>query len=115
MSVILLVGINAKFIHTNLAIRSMKANAKEYTDIVECVEYTINQSCEEILQSIYEKKPDVIGFSCYLWNIEYVLSISRDLKKIMPDVFIMAGGPEVSFRPEEILTNHPWINLIMTG
>lgn len=115
MSVILLVGINAKFIHTNLAIRSLKANAKEYTDIVECVEYTINQSCEEILQSIYEKKPDVIGFSCYLWNIEYVLSISRDLKKIMPDVFIMAGGPEVSFRPEEILTNHPWINLIMTG
>lgn len=115
MSMILLVGINAKFIHTNLAIRSLKANAKEYTDIVECVEYTINQSCEEILQSIYERKPNVIGFSCYLWNIEYVLSISRDLKKIMPDAFIMAGGPEVSFRPEEILTNHPWINLIMAG
>lgn len=81
MSLILLVGINAKFIHTNLAIRSLEANAKEYTDMVECVEYTINQSCEEILQNIYEKNPDVIGFSCYLWNIEYVLSISRDLKK----------------------------------
>lgn len=115
MSLILLVGINAKFIHTNLAIRSLEANAKQYTDMVECVEYTINQSCEEILQNIYEKNPDVIGFSCYLWNIEYVLSISRDLKKIMPDVFMMAGGPEVSFRPEEILTSHPWINLVMVG
>lgn len=115
MSRILLVGINAKFIHTNLAIRSLKANTKEYTDMIECVEYTINQSCEEILQGIYEKKPDVVGFSCYLWNVEYVLSISQDLKKIMPDVFIMAGGPEVSFQPEKMLTNHPWINLIMIG
>lgn len=115
MPSILLVGINAKFIHTNLSIRSLKANAGEYEDMVELAEYTINHQRQEIFQRIYEKKPSVIGFSCYLWNIEYVLSIARDLKKILPDVFIVVGGPEVSYRPEEILSQYTAIDLVMVG
>lgn len=115
MPSVLLIGINAKFIHTNLAIRTLRANAGECQDMVEIAEYTINHQRDEILQRIYEKKPAVIGFSCYLWNIEYVLSIACDLKKILPGVVIMAGGPEVAYHPEEILTKHDCIDLIMVG
>lgn len=115
MSSILLVGINAKFIHTNLAIRTLKANARECEDMVQLAEYTINHEREEIFQRIYEKKPSVIGFSCYLWNIDYVFSIANDIKKILPDVFIMVGGPEVAYRPEEILDRYDAIDLVMVG
>ena len=115
MSDILLVGINAKFIHTNLAIRTLKANARECADHVELAEYTINHRREEIFQRIYEKKPWVIGFSCYLWNIEYVLSIACDLKKILPGVVVVVGGPEVAYCPEEILTKYDYIDIVMVG
>lgn len=115
MSSVLLVGINAKFIHTNLAIRSLRANAGIYKEQVEIAEYTINHRREEILHGIYEKRPEVIGFSCYLWNIEYVGSIACDLKKILPQVVIFLGGPEVSYRPDEILHQYEWIDFIMVG
>lgn len=115
MSDILLVGINAKFIHTNLAIRTLKANAGEYASRVEVAEYTINHRQEEIFQRIYEKKPKVIGFSCYLWNIEYVMSLACDLKKILPEVTIITGGPEVAYCPEEVLEKHPYIDMVMVG
>lgn len=111
----LLVGINAKFIHTNLAIRSLKANAGEYESQVEIAEYTINHRREEILQGIYQKKPAILGFSCYLWNIEYVMCLVCDLKKILPDITIMLGGPEVSYHPEEVLRQHEEIDLVMVG
>lgn len=112
---ILLVGINAKFIHTNLAIRTLKANVGECQDMVMLAEYTINHQRAEILRGIYEKQPCAIGFSCYLWNIEYVLSIASDLKKIMPEVSIFAGGPEVSYHPEEVLEQYPFFDFIIVG
>lgn len=112
---VLLVGINAKYIHTTLSIRSLKANAGEYQGQVEIAEYTINHRREEIFQSIYEKKPEAIGFSCYLWNIEYVMSLACDLKKILPETFLFLGGPEVSYHPEEILQRHPYVDLVMVG
>lgn len=112
---VLLVGINAKFIHTNLAIRTLKANAGEYESMVELCEYTINHRREEIFSHLYEKKPDVIGFSCYLWNIEYVLSLACDLKKILPDITILVGGPEVSYHPDKVLQKYDFIDLVMVG
>ncbi len=112
---VLLVGINAKFIHTNLAIRTLKANAGEYESMVEICEYTINHRREEILAHLYEKKPDVVGFSCYLWNIEYVLAVADDLKKILPDLKVIAGGPEVSYHPVEVLEKTPFLDVIMIG
>lgn len=115
MSRFLLVGINAKYIHSNLAIRTLKANTKEYEKYVEIAEYTINNQREDILASIYNKKPEVIGFSCYLWNIEYVKSVASDIKKIMPDVTIIAGGPEVSYSPEKVLGECDYFDIIMTG
>lgn len=115
----LLVGINSKFIHTNQAIRSLYAYAEgatvtsdehisDYTEgitvadneplsrHVECVEYTINQQLEQIFSDIYEKKPDVIGFSCYIWNITTIRSLIPVLKKILPNTDIWLGGPEVN-------------------
>ena len=115
MSSVLLVGINAKFIHTNLAIRSLKANAGIYKDQVGIAEYTINHRREDILRGIYEKRPDLIGFSCYLWNIEMVLSVACDLKKLLPQTVIFLGGPEVSYRAEKLLREHSWVDFIMAG
>ena len=116
---ILLVGINAKYIHSNAAIRLLKAYAeKENPEIIgkiEIAEYTINNRKEEILADIYLKKPDVIMFSCYIWNISLVFSLSKEIPKIMPGAEIWLGGPEVSFNAEEILEKHSEIKGIMTG
>lgn len=110
-----LAAINAKYIHSNPAVYSLKANAGEYAPYIKICEYTINQSKEEILADLYKEEPDVIGFSCYLWNIEYILSIAGDLKKIRPNLIITAGGPEVSYRPEEFLRTYRSFDLIMVG
>ena len=69
---VLLAAVNAKYIHSNLAVHSLKAYARTYTEEIEVAEYTINQTFDAILQDIYRRKPDLLGISCYLWNIEYV-------------------------------------------
>lgn len=112
---ILLVGINAKYIHSNLAIRSLKNYAHDYRESIELAEYTINQYTDDILMDIYRKKPDFIGFSCYLWNLGMVKKLSRELRKLLPEVLLWLGGPEVSYDPEEILKELPCIDGIMCG
>lgn len=112
----LLVAINAKYIHSNLAVYSLKSYAEKYGNNVgeiEIAEYTINQQPEEILRDIYEKRADVVGFSCYIWNIDMVKEIARDLKTICPEVDICVGGPEVSYNLKEILTENSYIDFIM--
>lgn len=100
----LLVGINAKFIHSCLAVRSLGQFAKEQYGIAcEINEYTINQSEDLILSEIYNQRPELIGFSCYIWNIELVKRLTEDLKKVLPQTLIVLGGPEVSFDGEQIL------------
>ena len=102
--IILLCGINAKFIHTNLAIRQLKGYAeKNSSHNINIVEFTINNYTDEMLKTIYEKKPDVLGFSCYIWNIEIVKKLCLLIKKVLPDTTIILGGPEVSYNPTEIL------------
>jgi radical SAM superfamily enzyme YgiQ (UPF0313 family) len=112
---VVLAAINAKYIHSNLAVYSLKANAGVYSPHVHICEYTINHRREEILAGLYKEKPDLIGFSCYLWNIEYVISIARDLKKICPQIHLVAGGPEVSYRPETFLEECDFFDLVMAG
>lgn len=100
----LLVGINAKFIHSNLAIRSISKYAKEIHNLdIDIAEYTINQRCEFILQEIYKQDPDILGFSCYIWNFELIKRLCNEIKKILPDTIIVLGGPEVSFNANEVL------------
>ncbi|MBQ2319798.1 MAG: B12-binding domain-containing radical SAM protein [Lachnospiraceae bacterium] len=115
---ILLVGINAKYIHSNLGIYCIEAYANEHgigKDELKLCEYTINQNEVTILADIYENKPDMVAFSCYIWNIEYVLRISRELKKVLPDTDIWCGGPEVSFDTEKLLGKNMWLKGIMSG
>lgn len=112
----LLVAVNAKYIHSNPAVYSLRSYAgKELRQYVEIAEYTINQRTEQILADIYGKKPDVIGFSCYIWNRTSVQRVVRDLAKILPRVPIWLGGPEVSFEYEQILEKFPEVTGIMTG
>lgn len=112
---VVLTAINAKYIHSNLAVYSLRANAGTYRGDIRICEYTINHQKEDILADLYEKKPEIVGFSCYIWNIEYVISVAANLKKILPDVKIVAGGPEVSYRAEEFLSENPEFELILVG
>lgn len=112
---ILLTAINAKYIHSNLAIYSLYSYAGEYQENIELLECTINNTKEYILEEIYKKKPDVLCFSCYIWNIEYVLEISREFHKLCPDVPICVGGPEVSYEVEAFLEENPMVSLVFIG
>ena len=114
----LLCGINAKYIHSNLAIFSLKAYAdRKKIPGAEIIlkEYTINNYGEDILQDLYEEKADVVIFSCYIWNISFVRELAAELKKVSPDVKIWAGGPEVSYAANKFLMENPAFDLIMQG
>lgn len=111
----LLVAINAKYIHSNPALYSLRAYAKEYKGSIEIVEYTINHYQEYILTEIYKKKPDVIAFSCYIWNFQYVKDIIQDLRKLLPQLPIWAGGPEVSYEVKEFLEENQAFTGLMYG
>lgn len=112
---ILLIGINAKYIHSNPAIYSLKACAGEYKKDIEIAEYTINQQAEDIRRDIYLRKPDVIAFSCYIWNFALIAKLLPDLAKLLPGVPIWLGGPEVSYRAEAVLSEFSQVTGIMVG
>lgn len=112
---VLLTAINAKYIHSNLAVYSLKANAGPYAGRVDIAEYSINHRREEILQGIYDHSPAVVGFSCYIWNIEYVLDVAADLRSILPDTVIVLGGPEVSYDAPDVLERNPFVDAVMVG
>ncbi len=112
---ILLTAINAKYIHSNLAVYSLQAYAAAHGHKIERAEYTINNQLEDILEKIYRQKPDVLLFSCYIWNIEYVKELVSEFHKLRPDVPIWVGGPEVSFETERFLRENPAVTGIMMG
>lgn len=112
----LLVAVNAKYIHSNPAIYSLYAySAKRHADMMEIAEYTINQRKEELLARIYERHPDAVGFSCYIWNWNLIQELLYDLSKVLPKTDIWLGGPEVSFRAPEVLRQFPNLTGIMVG
>lgn len=115
---LLLTAINTKYIHSNLAVYSLKAyhdNRSDCKNDIEIAEYTINQYTDDIIRSIYLKRPDIIAFSCYLWNIDYVYEISLELSKLFPGIDIWLGGPEVTYDSRQVLRDHPWIRGVMVG
>lgn len=106
--------LNAKYIHTNLAIRYIKAYAApEYT--IELAEYTIKDPSMNIVTDLFRRKPDVIGFSCYIWNIEETIAVIKMLKKINPNLILFVGGPEVSYDVKDWLQRVPEIDFIIVG
>ena len=118
---ILLTAINAKYIHSNLAVYNLRAYAAHYakgmadSDTVEIGEYTINNQMEDILEGIYKAKPDVLMFSCYIWNIAFVEELAEEFHKLRPEVPVWVGGPEVSYETESFLREHPQITGVMIG
>lgn len=112
---ILLAACNAKYIHSNLAVYNLKSCSGEYSSRVVVKEYTINQLRDDILKDIYLEQPDVICFSCYIWNISFVRELVPDLKKILPQVEFWAGGPEVSYDAVEFLKKNPAFFGVMVG
>lgn len=113
----LLAAINAKYIHSNPAVYSLRAFAGEKIPGagIEIGEYTINHQMDQILQDIYRRKPDFIGFSCYIWNISYIYELARDIHKVLPEAEIWLGGPEVSYDARKVLEREPDIRGIMRG
>ncbi len=112
----LLVAINAKYIHSNPAVYSLRACAGEkLRRHVELAEYTINQPMAEILADIYARRPDAMGFSCYIWNWRLVRELLGELPKLLPDAAIWLGGPEVSYDADVILREYPQVAGIMVG
>ncbi|ORX23999.1 B12-binding domain-containing radical SAM protein [Thermoanaerobacterium sp. PSU-2] len=97
----LLVALNAKYYHTNLAIRNIKLYCKPID--IQLLEMTINDDLDLILHNILNKRPDVIGFSCYIWNIDKVLKLCEYIKKVNKDILIVLGGPEISFDSDDLL------------
>lgn len=114
---LLLVAVNAKYIHSNLAVYSLRAYAKQqgYTEQISLAEYTINHSREDILKGIYQEQADVIAFSCYIWNIELILKLTKELKKVQPKARLWLGGPEVSYDAEKCLLKNDELEGIMLG
>ena len=136
---ILLVAVNAKYIHSNPGVYSLKIFAEKQGGLkqreaglpcpclgenqppvtveiqIEIAEYTINNQMEQILEDIYRRQPEVVGFSCYIWNIRYVMELVRDLHKVLPDTDIWLGGPEVSYDAPRLLEKEPEVLGIMKG
>jgi anaerobic magnesium-protoporphyrin IX monomethyl ester cyclase len=106
--------LNAKFIHTNLAIRYLKAYASPEFNI-QIKEYTIKDPVMNIVTDLYQQKPTVIGFSCYIWNIEETIKVIKMLKKIDSSIKIVLGGPEVTYDITEWLERIPEVDFIVIG
>ena len=125
----LLVAVNAKYIHSNPAVYSLRAYAQrsgfgpssrengQPEAVAEAVlaEYTINQPFWEILADLYGKNPDAVGFSCYIWNREMIFALARELSRLLPHIPIWLGGPEVTYDPEETLSSLPHAASVMIG
>lgn len=117
---VLLTAINAKYIHSNPAVYSLRAYAcryggSRYGDRIRIAEYTINQPFDEILMDIYKKHPDILCISCYLWNISCVEQLITEIPKILPDTKIWLGGPEVSYNGKDMLEIFPGLTGVMCG
>lgn len=116
-----LVGINSKYIHTCLAIWYLKAsilkdeNIKVPNNSIITREFTINDNKDNILSEIYKEKPDVLTFSCYIWNIDIILLLSKELKKLLPHLIIILGGPEVSYDAHTVLEDNSAIDFVLCG
>lgn len=112
---LLLVAINAKYIHSNPAVYSLRAYAGEYGEQISLAEYTINQSIDVMLKGIFRRKPEVLCISCYIWNISIARELAEEVHRVLPDTKIWLGGPEVSYDAKQVLERNPQITGVMKG
>lgn len=112
---ILLSAVNAKYIHSNLAIRYLKKYCEAQIEGINIAEFSINDNINNILKQLYNSGADIYGFSCYIWNISLMRSICSSLKKAKPDAVIILGGPEVSYDSASLLRDNPFIDYVVVG
>ncbi|MEG0371214.1 MAG: DUF4080 domain-containing protein [Clostridium sp.] len=110
---VILASLNSKYVHSNLAIRYIKAFAKSYK--IDLFEATINENAMDIALRIFEKKPNIVGFSCYIWNIENTLKVCSTLKSLDENIKIILGGPEVTYNPYRYLNDFKYIDYVIVG
>src|SRR5690606_18992042 len=107
---------NAKYIHTNLAVRYLEKSVIDILDKdVKIKEFTINNNVDYIIREIYDYNPDVLCYSCYIWNMDMVNYITKHIKKVMPEVMIVLGGPEVSFDTEALMEENDAVDIVVIG
>ncbi len=111
----ILTAINAKYIHSNLAVYSLRAYADKYKEDIQIAEYTINQQTDDILMDLYKRQPDILCFSCYIWNLTVVEELIREIRKVCPTIPIWLGGPEVSYDALDVLQRVPEVTGVMFG
>ncbi|MBU6145246.1 MAG: B12-binding domain-containing radical SAM protein [Paenibacillaceae bacterium] len=111
---IVVVALNAKFIHMSLALRCIQAHCAPTYD-VHILEYTIHDPPMHIVMDVYEKRPTVIGFSVYIWNVEQTIAVVRMLRKVLPDALMCLGGPEVSYDTDVWMNALPEVDVIVQG
>lgn len=112
---VLLTTLNAKYIHSSLALRCLKAYCQDEFPKSKIKEYTINNRLLDILADIFLEQPDVIGFACYIWNIDMTLELAELIRKVLPQTVIVLGGPEVTYDPENIMSKHWYVDYIIMG
>lgn len=112
---VLLVGINAKFIHAALPVYALAAACRQAGRDVAIAEYTVNQEFLQILGAIADLRPEVAGFACYIWNRDFVLKLAVALKKIFPTIKIIVGGPEASGNAAGLLSECRAVDFVIQG
>lgn len=112
---VLLTTLNSKFIHSNLALRYLKASLKHLPLTLIMDEFTINDHLERVVGDIYRHKPDIIALSCYIWNIRETLMVVESIKKVIPDSVVVLGGPEVSYDSVSLLEENTEVDVIVKG
>ncbi|HBG02343.1 MAG TPA: B12-binding domain-containing radical SAM protein, partial [Firmicutes bacterium] len=112
---VVLVALNAKYSHSSLALRYLKHYCEPQFPDLETMECNINQDPSAILADLASRNPDVVGFSCYIWNIELILPLVGDLRKVCPQTVIILGGPEVSFDVEYWLKRYQAVDFLIAG
>ncbi len=112
---VVLTTLNAKYIHSSLALAYLSTYCQDERWQLQTREYTINDHHLNILTSLFELKADVLCFSCYIWNIDMIQRLAADIKKVQPNIYIILGGPEVSYDAADAIINNPAVDLIIRG
>lgn len=111
-----LVAVNAQYIHTGLGVRTIAAYVRRETGrAIDALEFTINHPVQDVLAAVFDSQADVYLFSCYIWNIDYILRTVRNLRLLRPDAIIGLGGPQAAYQAEALLAAEPAVDLIITG
>jgi len=112
---VVLTTLNAKFIHSSMALKYLEAACRPICPRIISKEYTINNELLTILSDIYKEQPVIVGMACYIWNVDMTLKLVDLLKKVLPKVVIVLGGPEVTYDPADIMKQHSSVDYVVQG